>query len=249
MITKQLHESIRYKSFEILTSIQNEMKHDTLYETLQIHQAYSSQDQEYEKNEFYGDSYLEERISSLVLQLLRKYEDIPIEIYSSLRIHSVKNQTLGEIFDALHLGDSKIFEKKNKGDLVESLIGGCVLISQQKDGNKLFLLYALALIDFIFYHSCYIFFNSNHLKNMKEIVLNDITIWFKDQLKYYSDLLQIYLHHPDKFTIEEQFISVDLFTQKDHNEIGDGNDIDSLLESTLPLDFGIECSSSEEDDD
>lgn len=247
MINKQLHESIRYKSFEILTSIQNEMKQNPLYETLQLHQAYSSQDQEYEKNEFYGDSYLEERASSLVLQFLRKYKEIPIEIYSALRIHTVKNQTLGEIFDALHLGDSKIFEKKKKGDLVESLIGGCVLLSQKKDHSKVFLLYALALIDFIFYHSCYVFFNSNHLRSLKDVVLNDITNWFKDQLVFYSESLKTYQKSPNDFMIEEKFISVDIFDENDHQKIK--NDIDSILDSLDPLDFGIDCSNDSSDVD
>ena len=83
---------------------------------------------------------------------------------------------------------------------------------------------------------------------MKEIVLNDVTIWFKDQLIFYSDSLQVYLKNPQKFTVEENFISVDLFTQKDEIDVLDVNDIDSLLHSSLPLDFGIEFSSDSEEE-
>ncbi|EKE37274.1 hypothetical protein ENUP19_0080G0071 [Entamoeba nuttalli] len=235
MSSTTLHNAMQYTAFDVLSSILNLMKADPLYDLLQLNQAYSSQDQEYEKNEFYGDSYLEERASSLVLKFLRKYEQIPFEMYSGLRIHTVKNQTLGEIFDLLHLGDTKTFEKKKKGDLVESLIGGCVLLSQRENAT-LFLLFAHALIDYIFYHSSYIYFNANPPKLVKEEIITDIQNWFKDKLFYYRSSLEKYQTDPTNFYLEEQHVSVDLFDDK---EEVDTNDIDYILSSSDPLDFGI----------
>ncbi|ELP93830.1 hypothetical protein EIN_176570 [Entamoeba invadens IP1] len=234
MTSQIVHHSIQYTAFDVLSKILNVMKTDSLFELLQLNQAYSSQDQEYEKNEFYGDSYLEERVSSLVLKFLRKYEQIPFEMYSGLRIHTVKNQTLGEIFDSLHLGDAKTFEKKKKGDLVESIIGGCVLLSQREDAT-LFLLYAHALIDYTFYHSSYNYFLSNPPKHVKENVVSDIQDWFKNQLSFYRSSLEKYQNDPENFYLEEQHVSVDLFDERDL----DVNDIDYILNSTEPLDFGI----------
>ena len=110
------HRSLQFQAFETLSTIFGALKQDPMFDTLQLHQAYGSQDQEYEKNEFYGDSYLEERVSSLILQFLPAYEEaIPIEVYSGLRIHTVKNQTLGEVFELLHLGDVRVFERKSLG--------------------------------------------------------------------------------------------------------------------------------------
>ena len=109
-----LEATLNYQAFEILNKMLQYMKEDPLFNTLQLTEAYSSQDQEYEKNEFYGDSFLEVKASSLIMYFMNKFDHIiPIEIYSDLRIHTVKNDTLGAIFEKLHLGDKKIFERKS----------------------------------------------------------------------------------------------------------------------------------------
>ncbi|KAL7722581.1 Uncharacterized protein QTN25_000200 [Entamoeba marina] len=231
-----IHDSIIYTAFGVLSNIHALLKESPLYDLLQLNQAYSSQDQEYEKNEFYGDSYLEERVSSLILQFLPKYDDsIPIEMYSGLRIHTVKNLTLGETFEMLHLGDSKTFDRKKKGDLVESIIGGCILLSQRENA-PLFVLYAHALIDYTFYHSSYNYFEKHPPKTSKDAIINDIQTWFKDQITYYRDSLIAYKNDPTNFVIQEQEITIDFL---DGRPTTDSNDIDYILNSSEPIDFGV----------
>jgi len=114
-----------------------------LFDKKVIHNAFKPGTNEFEVLEFYGDSYLYERVSHF-LMTTRRFMDP--HLMTTVRVACIRNSNLAEVYDLLRLASlcppslSTTIHKeliKWKGDVIEAIIGELAEAEENQEANML----------------------------------------------------------------------------------------------------------------
>ena len=105
-------------------------------------------------------------------------------------------------------------------------------------------MFAVALIDYIFYYSCSIFFVSDRaMKHIKmdtgRKVISEVQDWFFHQITFYNECIKMFEKDKDNFVFVPLDLDIDIENIVLEAEDDGKFDIEKILASDAPLDFGI----------